>query len=45
MGRPREFDEPTVVAAAQGAFRAHGYAGTSLADLMSATGLGKGSLY
>jgi len=45
MGRPREFDEPTVVAAAQGAFWAHGYAGTSLADLMSATGLGKGSLY
>jgi TetR/AcrR family transcriptional regulator, transcriptional repressor for nem operon len=45
MGRPREFDEPTVVAAAQGAFWAHGYAGTSLADLMVATGLGKGSLY
>jgi len=45
MGRPREFDEPTVVAAAQGAFWAHGYSGTSLADLMAATGLGKGSLY
>jgi len=45
MGRPREFDEPTVVAAAQQAFWAHGYAGTSLAELTSATGLGKGSLY
>jgi TetR/AcrR family transcriptional regulator, transcriptional repressor for nem operon len=45
MGRPREFDEPTVVAAAQQAFWAHGYAGTSLSELTSATGLGKGSLY
>jgi AcrR family transcriptional regulator len=45
MGRPREFDEPTVVTAAQRAFWAHGYAGTSLSELTSATGLGKGSLY
>ena len=45
MARPREFDEAQVLRAAQGAFRAGGYAGTSLADLTSAPGLGKGSLY
>jgi TetR/AcrR family transcriptional repressor of nem operon len=45
MGRPREFDEQQVVTAAKEAFWAHGYAGTSLAELMTATGLGKGSLY
>jgi AcrR family transcriptional regulator len=45
MARPREFDERAVLDAAQGAFRAHGYAGTSLQDLMGATRLGKGSLY
>jgi TetR/AcrR family transcriptional regulator, transcriptional repressor for nem operon len=45
MGRPREFDERAVLDAAQTAFRTHGYAGTSLQDLMDATGLGKGSLY
>jgi AcrR family transcriptional regulator len=45
MARPREFDEATVLRAARGAFRAKGYAGTSLQDLMDATGLGKGSLY
>jgi AcrR family transcriptional regulator len=45
MARPREFDEQAVLAAAQTAFRERGYAGTSLQDLMAATGLGKGSLY
>ena len=45
MGRPREFDERAVLDAAQRAFRSHGYAGTSLQDLMGATRLGKSSLY
>lgn len=45
MARPREFDERAVLVAAQSAFRTKGYAGTSLQDLMDATGLGKGSLY
>jgi TetR/AcrR family transcriptional regulator, transcriptional repressor for nem operon len=45
MARPREFDEGTVLDAAQRAFRTHGYAGTSLQELTGATGLGKGSLY
>ncbi|HWT94868.1 MAG TPA: TetR/AcrR family transcriptional regulator [Solirubrobacteraceae bacterium] len=45
MARPREFDEGAVLAAAQTAFRTHGYAGTSLQELTGATGLGKGSLY
>jgi TetR/AcrR family transcriptional regulator, transcriptional repressor for nem operon len=45
MARPRQFDEAAVLRAARAAFRAKGYAGTSLQDLMDATGLGKGSLY
>jgi TetR/AcrR family transcriptional regulator, transcriptional repressor for nem operon len=45
MPRPRTFDEDDVVAAARDAFWSGGYAGTSLDDLTSATGLGKGSLY
>jgi AcrR family transcriptional regulator len=45
MARPREFDEATVLRGARDAFRSKGYAGTSLQDLMDATGLGKGSLY
>jgi TetR/AcrR family transcriptional regulator, transcriptional repressor for nem operon len=45
MARPREFEEAAVLDAAQGAFRVHGYAGTSLQELTGATGLGKGSLY
>jgi TetR/AcrR family transcriptional regulator, transcriptional repressor for nem operon len=45
MARPREFDEAAVLRAARAAFRAKGYAATSLQDLMDATGLGKGSLY
>jgi len=45
VGRPREFDEEQVLDAAMKAFWAHGYEATSLADLVSVTGLHKGSLY
>lgn len=45
MGRPREFDTSAALAAVRERFWEHGYAATSLDDLMSATGLGKGSLY
>jgi len=45
MGRPRTFDEHEVIASAREQFRLTGYAGTSIDDLVRATGLGKGSLY
>jgi TetR/AcrR family transcriptional repressor of nem operon len=45
MGRPREFDEDEVLERALEVFWTHGYEGTSLADLMAATGLAKGSVY
>jgi TetR/AcrR family transcriptional regulator, transcriptional repressor for nem operon len=45
MPRPRTFDESDVVAAARDEFWLRGYAATSVDDLTSATGLGKGSLY
>jgi TetR/AcrR family transcriptional regulator, transcriptional repressor for nem operon len=45
VGRPREFDEEQVLDAAMKAFWANGYEATSLADLISVTGLHKGSLY
>lgn len=45
MPRPREFDENAVLDSARRQFWETGYAGTSLADLTAATGLGKGSLY
>src|SRR3954467_11669196 len=45
MPRPRMFDEGDVVAAARDEFWSRGYAATSVEDLTSATGLGKGSLY
>ena len=45
VGRPREFDEEQVLDAAMKAFWANGYAATSLEDLVSVTGLHKGSLY
>jgi TetR/AcrR family transcriptional regulator, transcriptional repressor for nem operon len=45
MARPREFDEGDVVAAARDEFWTRGYAATSVDDLTSVTGLGKGSLY
>lgn len=44
VGRPREFDEDVVLEAAMEAFWQGGYETTSLADLMTATGLQKGSL-
>ncbi len=45
VGRPREFDPEKVLDAAMHAFWTKGYEATSLTDLMSATGLHKGSLY
>jgi TetR/AcrR family transcriptional repressor of nem operon len=45
MPRPRTFDEGDVVAAARDEFWSRGYTATSIDDLTSATGLGKGSLY
>ena len=45
MPRPRKFEEGDVVAAARDEFWLHGYAATSVDDLTSVTGLGKGSLY
>jgi TetR/AcrR family transcriptional regulator, transcriptional repressor for nem operon len=45
MGRRKEFDEETVVRAARDVFWERGYASTSLADLQSATGLSRSSLY
>lgn len=45
MPRPREFDEVDVVAAARDEFWTRGYAATSVDDLTTVTGLGKGSLY
>ena len=45
MARPRKFDERDVVAAAREEFWSRGYAATSVDDLTSVTGLGKGSLY
>lgn len=45
VGRPREFDEDEVLAAAMDVFWLQGYESTSMADLLGATGLHKGSLY
>jgi TetR/AcrR family transcriptional repressor of nem operon len=45
VGRPREFDEDSVLEAAMEVFWRKGYEATSLADLCSCTGLHKGSLY
>ncbi|OLT43166.1 transcriptional regulator [Saccharomonospora sp. CUA-673] len=45
MGRPRAFDENTVLSAVREQFWDAGYAATSLDDLMRVSGLGKGSLY
>ncbi len=44
-GRPREFDEAKVLDEALQVFWAYGYEATSVADLLAATGLQKGSLY
>jgi AcrR family transcriptional regulator len=45
VARPREFDEATVLAAARDVFWSTGYAGTSMDDLTTATGLANSSLY
>jgi len=45
MARFREFDTEAAVQAAMVAFRQHGYEGTSIQDLVEATGVGRGSLY
>ncbi|MFF7580470.1 TetR/AcrR family transcriptional regulator [Streptomyces sp. NPDC008061] len=45
MARIREFDTEAAVEAAMNAFRRRGYEGTSIQDLVSATGVGRGSLY
>jgi TetR/AcrR family transcriptional repressor of nem operon len=45
MGRPREFDERTVLEAARDAFWAKGYEGTSTRDLTACTGLTPSSMY
>lgn len=44
-GRPRGFDAGEVLGAAAERFRTRGYAGTSLDDLVDATGLQRPSLY
>jgi len=45
MARTREFDTEKAVEAAMNAFRLNGYDGTSIQDLVEATGVGRGSLY
>ncbi len=45
MARPRKFQEQAVLDAAQREFWSTGYRGTSIDDIATATGLGKGSLY
>ncbi|TXS31245.1 TetR/AcrR family transcriptional regulator [Streptomyces sp. gb1(2016)] len=45
MARIREFDTERAVEAAMNAFRSKGYDGTSIQDLVDATGVGRGSLY
>jgi TetR/AcrR family transcriptional repressor of nem operon len=45
VGRPREFDEGQVLDAVMSVFWRQGYEATSMADLLAATGLHKGSLY
>lgn len=45
MGRPRKFEEEDVVAAVSDVFADRGFEGTTMDDLMRASGLGKQSLY
>lgn len=45
MGRPREFDTDKVLGEAMRLFWKKGYEGTSMRDLLAATGLNKQSLY
>ena len=44
MGRPREFDEEVALTEIMNVFWAKGFEGTTLNDLVSATGMKKGSL-
>jgi len=44
-GRPREFDDESVVDAAMDVFWSNGYDGASAQELVERTGLGRGSLY
>ena len=45
MARPRAFDEAVVLTQAKGLFAFQGYNGTSIDDLVKATGLLRGSIY
>jgi len=45
MARPREFDHQLVLDRAMDVFWSRGYSGTSMADLVTAMGLSKSSLY
>ncbi|MFC7387748.1 TetR/AcrR family transcriptional regulator [Sphaerisporangium rhizosphaerae] len=45
MARPRSFDENQVLRIARDRFWSAGYAATSVEDILTATGLGKGSFY
>jgi len=45
MARPREFDETAVLDRALDTFWSKGFDGTSMEDLVTATGLGRASLY
>lgn len=45
MARSREFDTDAALARAMDVFWCHGYEGTSIADLVAATGVQRGSLY
>lgn len=45
VGRPREFDEEDVLDKVMKLFWTQGYEGTGLKDILTATGLAKGSIY
>ncbi|MDF1588187.1 MAG: TetR/AcrR family transcriptional regulator [Gammaproteobacteria bacterium] len=45
LGRPRQFDQDKSLNAAMLQFWRHGYASTSMQDLLNCTGLSKSSLY
>jgi TetR/AcrR family transcriptional repressor of nem operon len=45
MGRPRRFDEPQLLDAAQERFWTRGYDRTSIEDVAAASGVGNGSIY
>ncbi|MGW0251343.1 TetR/AcrR family transcriptional regulator [Nocardia goodfellowii] len=45
MGRPRQFDESSLLDAATELFWSHGFDDTSVEDVSRATGVGNGSIY